>query len=110
MASHTDPTVKHDALLLFEAIDSNPNGDPDNAGKPRTDLDTGHGLVSDASLKRKIRDVVQFQVDQGLLVDAGLHHGAVSSGWNGPADCATFARRRTGVRSAGAARPRRPAA
>jgi CRISPR-associated protein Csd2 len=67
MASHTDPTVKHDALLLFEAIDSNPNGDPDNAGKPRTDLDTGHGLVSDASLKRKVRDVVQFQVDQGLL-------------------------------------------
>jgi CRISPR-associated protein Csd2 len=67
MASHTDPTVKHDALLLFEAIDSNPNGDPDNAGKPRTDLDTGHGLVSDASLKRKVRDAVQFQVDQGLL-------------------------------------------
>lgn len=67
VASHTDPTVKHDALLLFEAIDSNPNGDPDNAGKPRTDLETGHGLVSDASLKRKIRDVVQFQVDEGLL-------------------------------------------
>lgn len=67
MASHTDPTVKHDALLLFEAVDSNPNGDPDNAGKPRTDLDTGHGLVSDASLKRKVRDAVQFQVDQGLL-------------------------------------------
>lgn len=67
MASHTDPTVKHDALLLFEAIDSNPNGDPDNAGKPRTDLETGHGLVSDASLKRKIRDAVSFQVDQGML-------------------------------------------
>lgn len=70
MASHTNPTVKHDALLLFEAIDSNPNGDPDNAGKPRTDLDTGRGLVSDASLKRKVRDAVQFQVDQGLLAPA----------------------------------------
>lgn len=70
MASYTDPTVKHDALLLFEAVDSNPNGDPDNAGKPRTDLDTGHGLVSDASLKRKVRDAVQFQVDQGLLTPA----------------------------------------
>lgn len=67
MATHTDPAVKHDALLLFEAIDSNPNGDPDNAGKPRTDLDTGHGLVSDASLKRKIRDSVSFQVEQGML-------------------------------------------
>lgn len=70
MASRTDPTVKHDALLLFEAIDSNPNGDPDNSGKPRTDLDTGHGLVSDVSLKRKVRDAVQFQVDQGLLTPA----------------------------------------
>jgi CRISPR-associated protein Csd2 len=70
MAPHTDPTVKHDALLLFEAIDSNPNGDPDNAGKPRVDLETGHGLVSDASLKRKIRDAVAFQVDQGILTPA----------------------------------------
>lgn len=70
MASHTDPTVKHDALLLFEAIDSNPNGDPDNAGKPRTDLETGHGLVSDASLKRKVRDAVAFQVEQEMLSPA----------------------------------------
>ncbi|MFE7226102.1 type I-C CRISPR-associated protein Cas7/Csd2 [Nocardioides sp. NPDC057577] len=67
MASRTDPTVKHDALLLFEATDSNPNGDPDNAGKPRTDLDTGHGLVSDASIKRKIRDVVEYQVKEGMI-------------------------------------------
>lgn len=64
---HTDPTVKHDALLLFDAVDSNPNGDPDNAGKPRTDLDSGHGLASDASLKRKIRDSVLFQVEQELI-------------------------------------------
>lgn len=70
MTSYTDPTVKHDALLLFEAVDSNPNGDPDNAGKPRTDLDTGHGLVSDASLKRKIRDAVSFQVEQEMLCPA----------------------------------------
>lgn len=67
MTSHTDPTVKHDALLLFDAIDSNPNGDPDNAGKPRIDYDTGHGIVSDASLKRKIRDSVQFQVTEKLI-------------------------------------------
>lgn len=69
MASHTDPTVKHDALLLFEAIDSNPNGDPDNAGKPRTDLDTGHGLVSDVSIKRKIRDALILQAELGQIGD-----------------------------------------
>lgn len=67
MSSHTDPTVKHDALLLFDAIDSNPNGDPDNAGKPRIDYDTGHGIVSDASIKRKIRDSVQLRVSEGVI-------------------------------------------
>lgn len=70
MSEHTDPTVKHDALLLFEAIDSNPNGDPDNAGKPRTDLDSGHGLVTDVSLKRKVRDAVQFQVVNKVIDEA----------------------------------------
>lgn len=69
MASHTNPTVKHDALLLFEAVDSNPNGDPDNAGKPRTDLEDGRGLVSDVSIKRKIRDAVVLQVELGQIRD-----------------------------------------
>lgn len=66
MTNHLDPSVKHDALLIFEAVDSNPNGDPDNAGKPRVDFDTGHGIVSDASLKRKIRDGVSLRVQEGL--------------------------------------------
>lgn len=65
--AHLNPAVKHDALLLFDAIDSNPNGDPDNSGKPRTDMDTQQGITSDASLKRKIRDSVAFQVREGLL-------------------------------------------
>lgn len=67
---HFNPTVKHDALLLFDAVDSNPNGDPDNAGKPRTDMDTQEGIVSDASLKRKIRDSVEFQTKEGILSPA----------------------------------------
>ena len=67
MSKHSDPTVKHDALLLFDAIDSNPNGDPDNAGKPRIDYDTGHGIVSDVSLKRKIRASVHFRVTEELI-------------------------------------------
>jgi CRISPR-associated protein Csd2 len=65
--NYTDPTLKHDALFVFDAVDSNPNGDPDNAGKPRTDLASGQGLASDVSLKRKIRDSVTFQVEQGML-------------------------------------------
>ena len=55
---YLDPARKHDAVLLFDVTDGNPNGDPDNSGAPRTDLETGHGIVTDVALKRKIRDVV----------------------------------------------------
>lgn len=58
MSSPEDPTVRHDALLLIEVIDSNPNGDPDAANQPRTDPETGQGLITDVSIKRKVRDTV----------------------------------------------------
>lgn len=57
-AAHLDPARKHTAVLLFDATDSNPNGDPDAGNQPRTDPETGQGLVSDVSIKRKIRDTV----------------------------------------------------
>ncbi|OYO04696.1 CRISPR-associated Csd2 family protein [Propionibacteriaceae bacterium ES.041] len=66
MNAHTNPDVKHDALYVFEATDSNPNGDPDNGGRPRVDLETGQGVVSDVSLKRKVRDSIIYRVEQGL--------------------------------------------
>ncbi|MEW1819159.1 type I CRISPR-associated protein Cas7, partial [Streptomyces diastaticus] len=56
--AHLDPTRKHDFVFLIEAIDSNPNGDPDNAGMPRTDLVSGQGLITDVAIKRKIRNTV----------------------------------------------------
>ena len=55
---YLDPARKHDAVLLFDVTDGNPNGDPDNSGAPRTDLETGQGIVTDVALTRKIRDVV----------------------------------------------------
>ncbi|MDT0444300.1 type I CRISPR-associated protein Cas7 [Streptomyces johnsoniae] len=55
---HLDPTRKHDFVLLIEALDSNPNGDPDNGGLPRTDVVTGQGLITDVAIKRKIRNTV----------------------------------------------------
>ena len=57
-APHLDPTVRHDVVFVFDVTDGNPNGDPDNSGAPRTDLETGHGIVTDVALKRKIRDMV----------------------------------------------------
>ena len=45
-------------LLVIEVRNSNPNGDPDQESDPRTYNDTGHGLISPVSFKRKLRDLV----------------------------------------------------
>ena len=51
-------TKRHDFILLFDVANGNPNGDPDAGNSPRIDSETGHGLVSDVCLKRKVRDYV----------------------------------------------------
>jgi CRISPR-associated protein Csd2 len=47
-----------DFVMLFDVQDGNPNGDPDAGNLPRTDPETGHGLVTDVCLKRKVRNYV----------------------------------------------------
>jgi CRISPR-associated protein Csd2 len=47
--------------LLFDVIDGNPNGDPDAGNLPRVDAESGHGLVTDVCLKRKVRNYVQIK-------------------------------------------------
>jgi CRISPR-associated protein Csd2 len=55
----TDPIQhRYDFVLLFDVVNGNPNGDPDAGNAPRFDPETGHGLVSDVAIKRKIRDFV----------------------------------------------------
>ncbi len=51
-------THRYDFVLLFDVLNGNPNGDPDAGNAPRVDPETGHGLVSDVCLKRKIRNFV----------------------------------------------------
>jgi len=51
---------RHDFVLIFDVTNGNPNGDPDSGNMPRMDPETGHGLVSDVSLKRKIRNYVEL--------------------------------------------------
>lgn len=74
-APHLDPTRRHDAVILFDVTDGNPNGDPDLGKQPRTDDETGHGLVTDVSIKRKIRDTVPLlhpdDPRYGIFVEAG---------------------------------------
>lgn len=50
-----------DFLFLYEAINCNPNGDPDQENKPRMDYDTNTNLVTDTRLKRYIRDYFMQQ-------------------------------------------------
>lgn len=49
---------RFDFALIFDVKDGNPNGDPDAGNLPRTDPETGHGLVTDVCLKRKVRNYV----------------------------------------------------
>lgn len=49
---------RFDFIYLFDVRDANPNGDPDAGNLPRVDAETGHGLVTDVCLKRKIRNYV----------------------------------------------------
>lgn len=49
---------RYDFVLLFDVKDGNPNGDPDAGNLPRTDSETGMGLVTDVCLKRKVRNFV----------------------------------------------------
>lgn len=55
---------RYDFVLLFEVKDGNPNGDPDAGNLPRLDAETGHGLVTDVSLKRKVRNFVALTKDK----------------------------------------------
>jgi CRISPR-associated protein Csd2 len=49
---------RYEFVLLFDVENGNPNGDPDAGNTPRVDPETGHGLVTDVCLKRKIRNHV----------------------------------------------------
>jgi CRISPR-associated protein Csd2 len=49
---------RYDFVLIFDVQDGNPNGDPDAGNLPRVDPETGHGLVTDVCLKRKIRNFI----------------------------------------------------
>ena len=50
---------RYDFVVLFDVENGNPNGDPDAGNMPRVDPETGIGLVTDACIKRKIRNYVE---------------------------------------------------
>lgn len=54
---------KIDFALIISVNNANPNGDPLNGNRPRTDYE-GYGEISDVCLKRKIRDRLQDSGEQ----------------------------------------------
>lgn len=61
MNNNSSIQKRHDFVIFFDVKDGNPNGDPDAGNLPRVDAETGHGLVTDVCLKRKVRNYVGFQ-------------------------------------------------
>lgn len=47
---------KGEIIFLYDLSWANPNGDPNDANKPRIDEETGINIVTDVRLKRTIRD------------------------------------------------------
>lgn len=70
-----------DFLYFIDVKNGNPNGDPDAGNMPRIDAETGHGIISDVCLKRKVRNYVQtkayFEKNMGTGYDIFITEGAV---------------------------------
>ena len=61
---------RYEFLLFFDCENGNPNGDPDSANMPRTDPQTGHGLVTDVCLKWHVRNYVQLRGEKVFIQTA----------------------------------------
>lgn len=68
---------RYDFVLIFDVKDGNPNGDPDAGNMPRMDAESGHGLVTDVALKRKIRNFVNLVKEGKLRFDIFIKEKAV---------------------------------
>jgi CRISPR-associated protein Csh2 len=60
-------TNSSDFLFIYEAIQCNPNGDPDQENKPRMDYDTKTNLVTDTRVKRFIRDYLKTTNEEEVV-------------------------------------------
>ena len=64
----TNLQQKIDFALVLRVRNANPNGDPLNGNRPRTDY-AGLGEITDVCLKRKLRDRLQ-EAKQNIFVQS----------------------------------------
>ena len=63
---------RYEILFLYEAKDCNPNGDPLDENRPRTDPETGEATISDVRIKRTVRDyLLSLEPDAKQRLDTG---------------------------------------
>ena len=69
---------RHDFLFLFDLIDRPRGGDLSTVPQPSVDQVSGCGFISDASLKRQIRNFVEktFLAERGLERDSDCNRNA----------------------------------
>ena len=77
----TDEIKRVTGLLIIEAVNSNPNGNPDQERDPRV-RDNGQGEISPVSFKRKLRDLMELT--------EGPVYKAVTKGLTDSSDKYTF--------------------
>ena len=76
---------RYEFVFLFDVENGNPNGDPDAGNMPRIDPETGHGLVTDVCLKRKVRNFVEIAKTGGKGYNIYVKEKAVLSTTRSPA-------------------------
>ncbi|NMA66106.1 MAG: type I-C CRISPR-associated protein Cas7/Csd2 [Clostridiaceae bacterium] len=68
---------RYEFIILFDVENGNPNGDPDAGNMPRIDVETGHGIVTDVCLKRKIRNYVEVVKEEEPRFEIYVREGSV---------------------------------
>lgn len=64
---------RQEILFLYEAKDCNPNGDPLDENRPRTDPETGVATVTDVRIKRTVRDyLLSKEPDEKKRLQSGM--------------------------------------
>lgn len=68
---------RYEFMLYLACKMANPNGDPDMGNLPRTDPDTMRGFITDAAIKRRIRDYISMahghEAGMNIMVQAGTN-------------------------------------
>ncbi|WP_297418433.1 type I-C CRISPR-associated protein Cas7/Csd2 [Clostridium sp.] len=68
---------RYEFVLFFDVENGNPNGDPEAGNTPRIDPETGHGIVTDVCIKRKIRNYVELAKEDAQGYDIYVKDGAI---------------------------------